>query len=134
MIFGDLICDWNFTQSIFFRTTQCKLYVVPSLQEILIPACIILLFHIVVIGLLTCLGYWYTNSFWVGYLFVIIIYLLPELTKLQIAIGKMGLYYTDYCLEQSVMGTCTKRVVMLFGVSIIMVVLGLIRRKKDFLS
>ena len=133
-LIADSVCDWNRKQSIFFRATQYSMSAFPTVKEILIPAFVILFFNILLIELLTFAGFWYVNSFWVGYTVVIIVYLLPELTKMQIEISRLGLYYMDYCLGMRVIDICLKRVMVLICLSVVMVVLGLIRRKKDFLS
>lgn len=133
LIIADSVCDWTNKNSIFFRYTQYNMDKIPTVKDIFIPAFIIILFNILFIELLTFVCYWYTNMYWFGYVFVIITYLLPELPEMKFQVYGLGLFYTDYCISQSIIEICLKRVIVFICLIVIMIFLGLIRRKRDFL-
>lgn len=134
LIVTDSLCDWTNQNSIFANYTQYEISQIPSISEIVIPAAIIIYFNVLWIEILTFLGYWYTNMYWTGYVFVVLTYILPKLPGLPIPITGLGLFYSDYCRDASVFMICAKRIVEIVCLSIVMVVLGLLRRKKDFVK
>ena len=134
LIVTDSLCDWTNQNSIFANYTQYEISQIPSISEIVIPAAIIIYFNVLWIEILTFLGYWYTNMYWTGYVFVVLTYILPKLPGLPIPITGLGLFYSDYCRDASVFMICAKRIVEIVCLNIVMVVLGLLRRKKDFVK
>ena len=119
LIVTDSLCDWTNQNSIFANYTQYEISQIPSISEIVIPAAIIIYFNVLWIEILTFLGYWYTNMYWTGYVFVVLTYILPKLPG---------------CRDAAVFMICAKRIVEIVCLSIVMVVLGLLRRKKDFVK
>ncbi|MBE5946393.1 MAG: hypothetical protein E7259_05510 [Lachnospiraceae bacterium] len=134
LIVTDSLCDWTNQNSIFVNYTQYEITQFPAISKIVIPAASIIYFNVLWIEILTFLGYWYTNMYWTGYIFVVLLYVLPKLPWLPVQISGLGLFYSDYCGNQSIFMICIKRIGEIVCLIMVMVVLGLFRRKKDFVK
>lgn len=133
-IVSDKLCNWREKNSVFFMYTQCEINKIPSLSTIVIPAVVVVFLNIFLIELITYVCYWYTGIFLLGYACAVIVYIIPILPFVKINIYGLGLFYSDYCVSENLICKIIKRAAILICVSLVIVISGLIKRKKDFIK
>lgn len=127
------VFNWNDKESIFCRITFSRIEMAPSIWEIMLPVIVFCFLNILLIELVTLVTYWYINMYWIGYAFVVVGYTLPSIPGFKYSLNRMCIAYEDMLVLDSIKPIWVEKAVVLVGSICIMILVGLVRKRKDFI-